>query len=143
MYPKTKYPISDLNKIQSLLTTLRSSRSNKISKGGTDNSRKPNAYKHDSAHKKTLEPKSHKYKDYSTNVINTINRKDLMNNSSLGNTNFKKNKVLKYFNGGGRQMFEQLWSKLKKYENLKSLYASNETIKSSLNTSTINTSKYL
>ena len=142
MYPKNKCNVSDINKIQTLLTSIRSSRSNKVSKGGTDGFKKSSAYKHDSAYKKTLEPKSNKYKDYSTNIINTINHKDLLDNSSLGNNNFKKNKVLKYFNGGGRLMFEQLWNKLRKYENLKSLYASNETIKSSLNMSSISNSKY-
>ena len=108
MYPKNKCNVSDINKIQTLLTSIRSSRSNKVSKGGTDGFKKSSAYKHDSAYKKTLEPKSNKYKDYSTNIINTINHKDLLDNSSLGNNNFKKNKVLKYFNGGGRLMFEQL-----------------------------------
>jgi len=108
MYPKSKCNITDINKIQTLLTSIRSSRSNKISKGGTDGAKKINAYKHDPGHKNTLEPSINKYKDYSTNIINTINPKDLLDNSTISTTNNKKNKVLKYFNGGGRIMFEQL-----------------------------------
>lgn len=136
-----KYPpkcnVTDLNKIQNLLTSIRSSRSNKISKGGTDSVKKPSAYRHEPiGYKSTLEPKTHKYRDYSTN-INTINHRDLYENVSLSTSNYKKNKALKYFNGGGRKVFQQLCNKLRKYENLKSLYASNETIKSSLNTSSI------
>jgi hypothetical protein len=42
-YPKNKCNISDINKIQTLLTSIRSSRSNKMSKGGTDSVKK-NAY---------------------------------------------------------------------------------------------------
>ena len=96
-------------------------------------------------YKKTIEPKSNKYKDYSTNISCTINHNDLteMHDKNSISSNFKKNKVLKYFNGGGRLMFEQLCNKLRKYENLKSLYASNETIKSSLNMSALNASKLI
>lgn len=134
--------MSDISKIQNLLTSIRSSRSNKISKGGTDSVKKHPVYRHEPAgYKSTLEPKLHNYKDYSTN-IHTINHKDLYDTVSLSTTNHKKNKVLKYFNGGGRQIFQQLCNKLRKYENLKSLYASNETIKSALNTSALNNSKY-
>ena len=104
--------------------------------------KKPSAYRHEPiGYKSTLEPKIQNYRDYSTN-INTINHKDLYDGNSLSTTNYKKNKALKYFNGGGRQVFEQLCNKLRKYENLKSLYASNETIKSTLNTSGLNNSKY-
>lgn len=131
----SKCNISDINKIQTLLTSIRSSRSNKMSKGGTDSSKKPNAYRHEPmGYKSTLEPQIQKYRDYSTN-IHTINHKDLYDTGSLSTTSHK-NKVLKYFNGG-RQTIAQLCDRLKKYNNLKSIYASNETIKSTLNTSTI------
>jgi hypothetical protein len=134
-YPINKWGISDINKIQTLLTSIRSSRSNKISKGGTESTNKQNAYRHEPiGYKSTLEPKIEKYRDYSTNIA-TLNQKELWDPDSLSTTNYKKNKMLKYFGGGGRQIFKQLYNKLQKYENLKSLYASNETIKSSLNTS--------
>jgi hypothetical protein len=115
-----------------------------MSKGGTDSiQKKQSAYRHEPiGYKSTLEPKIEKYRDYSTNVNTTINHKDLYDPNSLSTANYKKNKVLKYFNGGGRQIFKQLCNKLRKYENLKSLYASNETIKSGLNTSVLSNSKY-
>ena len=103
--------------------------------------KRPNAYKHDGmGYKSTLEPKIHKYRDYSTN-LNTINHQEFYDGVNFSTKNPKKKQVLKYFNGAGRQVFQQLWNKMRKYENLKSLYASNETIKTSLNTSSLGKSK--
>jgi len=91
-----------------LLTSIRTSRSNKISKGGTDSVKRPNAYKHDGmGYKSTLEPKIHKYRDYSTN-LNTINHQEFYDGVNFSTKNPKKKQVLKYFNGAGRQVFQQL-----------------------------------
>lgn len=103
---------------------------------------KNSAYKYDSnGYKSTLEPKVNNYRDYSTNA-QTINHQNFYDSNSITNASFKKNKVLKYFNGGGRQIFEQLCNKLRKYENLKSLYSSNETIKNLQSNTSNSNGKY-
>ncbi|CAI2368223.1 unnamed protein product [Moneuplotes crassus] len=138
--PPGKGNFMALNKIQNLLTNIRTSRSNKVSKAGTESGKKSSAYRNDATgYKSTLEPKANKYKHY--NNLNTINHNDFYDGINSSTKNHKKNKALKYFNGPGRQVFHQLCNKMRKYENLKSLYASSETIKTSLNTSSLGKSK--
>ena len=104
--------------------------------------KKHSSYKHDSAeYKSTIDPKINNYRDYGANEKG-MNHHNFYDSNSITNNNHKKNKVLKYFNGGGRQIFEQLWNKLRKYENLKSLYSSNETIKNPQNNTSINNGKF-
>ena len=126
----SKWNISDINKIQNLISNIRSSRSNKISKAGTDGINKPFAYKYDaSVFKSTIEPKGYKYGISNANV-NTINHQDFNDFNSITATEYNKSKGFKKLNGG-RQILKQLSNKLRNNKNFKALYASNEVIKDS------------
>ena len=126
----SKWNISDINKIQNLISNIRSSRSNKISKAGTDGINKPFAYKYDaSVFKSTIEPKGCKYGISNANV-NTINHQDFNDFNSITAIEYNKSKGFKKLNGG-RQILKQLCNKLRNNKNFKALYASNEVIKDS------------